>query len=117
MGEVALQDVVAARLGDRTEEIAKRIADSPYPFALVLSESRVVLGRVAASDLKASPDGPVDEVMDPGPKTDRPHKPAEGIAAELAARDLRWVTVTTPHGVLVGVVSRDQLEAAVKSKE
>ena len=98
-------------------EILKRIRDSPYPFALVLSSSRVVLGRLPASRCGEDADQAVEEVMDPGPKTVRPHKTAEGIAGDLAERDLRWAVVTTPDGELIGVASRDDLEAAVREWE
>jgi CBS domain-containing protein len=81
----------------------------------VLSAGRVVLGRVAASDLKNDPDLPVERLMDPGPKTVRPHKTAEGIAEELGKRGLNWAIVTTPEGELIGVVSRAELAAAIKA--
>jgi hypothetical protein len=53
-----------------------------------------------------------DEVMEPGPKTFRPSKPAGAIAAELGERGFRWAIATTPEGELIGVASRAELEAA-----
>ena len=90
----------------------ERVADSPYPFALVLSIGRVLLGRLRASMLDCDPELEAQEVMEPGPSTVRPHKTAEGIAHELAERDLRWAVVTTPDGELIGVAARTELEAA-----
>jgi CBS domain-containing protein len=116
MGHLAREDAVTCRLSDRASEIRQRVADSPYPFALVLSEGGVLLGRAATSALEGDPDPPVGELMDPGPKTVRPHKTAEGVAAELTERDLQWAIVTTPEGELIGVASRAALEAAVKAR-
>jgi CBS domain-containing protein len=71
------------------------------------------LGRVAKSHLECDPKMSVEEVMDPGPSTVRPHKTAESVAGDLAKRDLRWAIVTTPEGELIGVASRADLQAAV----
>jgi CBS domain-containing protein len=90
------------------------VRESPYPFAVVLSTNRVVLGRVPASHCQGDADQPVEQVMDPGPKTVRPHRTAETIAHDLAERDLRWTLVTTPEGELIGIVSRIDLEAAAQ---
>jgi predicted transcriptional regulator len=106
---------VICRLSDTVGEVSRRIAESDYPFALVLSVGRVVLGRVAASDLTGDPDLPIDRVMDPGPKTVRPHKTAEGTAQDLSERGLNWAIVTTPDGELIGVASRAELGAALKA--
>ena len=113
VAEFARRDVVICRLDDAAGEVRGRIGDSPYPFGLVLSLSGVVLGRIPDSRLDCEPARRVEEVMDPGPKTVRPHKTAAGIAHDLAERDLRWAIVTTPHGELIGVAARAELEAAV----
>jgi hypothetical protein len=72
----------------------------------------VLLGRLRASMLDCDPQLRAEDVMEPGPSTVRPHKTAAGIARDLAERDLRWAIVTTPHGELIGVAARDELEAA-----
>lgn len=112
---MAHDDAITCQLSDTTGEVGRRVADSPYPFALVLGDQRVVLGRVPASDLAENPDVQVQEVMDPGPKTVRPHKTAEGTAQELGERGLTWAIVTTPEGELIGVVGRPELEAAIRA--
>ena len=117
VGDLARDDVVSCRLGDRVGDILERVHDSPYPFAIVLSESGVVLGRLPVSRCGEDLDRPAELAMDPGPKTVRPHKTAEGTASDLAERDLRWAIVTTPDGELIGVASRENLEAALKKRE
>ena len=117
VGQLARDDVVSCRLGEPVGLIRERVRESPYPFAIVLSSSRVVLGRLPASRCAGDADQPVEQVMDPGPKTVRPHRTAQSIASDLADRNLRWVIVTTPDGELIGVASRENLEAAVKKRE
>jgi hypothetical protein len=92
--------------------VRERVAASPYPFAVVVSTGGVVLGRLPLSKCDRDPELPVEQVMEPGPKTYRPHKSPAGTAAELAERGLRWAIVTTPEGELLGVASRADLEAA-----
>ena len=117
VADLARDDALTCTLADRVGEIRERVQDSPYPFALVLSTSRVVLGRLPSSQMDCDPQLPAEAVMDPGPKTVRPHKTAEGIAQDLADRDLRWAIVTTPDGELIGVASRADLDAALKERE
>jgi CBS domain-containing protein len=57
-----------------------------------------------------------EEVMEPGPKTVRPHKSAAGVARQLAEKDLRWAVITTPEGVLIGVAARRDLEDATAAE-
>jgi hypothetical protein len=114
VGDVARDDAVTCDLKDRAGEIRDRIEASPYPFALVLGDRRIVLGRVAKSGLECDASELVEDRMDPGPSTVRPHKTAQGTAEDLAKRDLRWAIVTSPEGELIGVAARAELEAAVR---
>jgi predicted transcriptional regulator len=113
VADLAKDDVVTCGLGEPVEAVARRVENSPYPFALVLGASRVVLGRASASHLKTDQERRVEDVMDPGPSTVRPHKTAQGVAEDLAKRNLRWAIVTTPDGEFIGVAARSELEAAV----
>jgi CBS domain-containing protein len=111
VGDFARDDVVTCVLDDPVGEVGRRIAESPYPFGLVTSSGGVLLGRLRSSMLDCDPRLRADEVMEPGPKTFRPSKPAGVIAVELGTRGFRWAIVTTPEGVLIGVATRAELEA------
>jgi hypothetical protein len=115
VGDLAREDVITCALGDRVGPVREQVAGSPYPFALVLSDSRVLLGRLRSSMLECDPGLTAEQVMEPGPRTLRPHKTAAGIAEDLAQRELRWAIVTTPEGKLIGVAARAELEAAVSA--
>jgi hypothetical protein len=84
--------------------VHERIDASRYGFGLVTSAGGVVLGRLRRSALDCDPTARIEDVMEPGPSTVRPHTPAAKLAKRLAARDLKTAIVTTPEGVLLGVV-------------
>ena len=58
---------------------------------------------------------PVEAVMEPGPSTVRGDSHLEPLAELRRRRYLTSLSVTTPDGVLLGVVRRDDLEATLAS--
>jgi CBS domain-containing protein len=103
-------DIVPCRLTDTIGDVAERIADSAYGFALVTSESNVLLGRLRASALNIPPDIPAEEAMENGPSSVRPDTPADELARRLRAHDLKTAIITTPEGELIGIARRADLE-------
>jgi CBS domain-containing protein len=103
---------VTCRLEDQVGEVGARIEKSPYPFGLVTSSSGVILGRLRSSMLDCDPGLRAEQVMEPGPKTFRPHRSPVAVAEELGARGFRWAIVSTPEGELIGVATRSELEQA-----
>ena len=99
-------------LDDRVGEVREQIERSGYGFALVVAPGGVLLGRLRGSALDCDPALKVEEVMEPGPSTVRPHRAASRVADQLAERDLRWAIVTDPEGRLIGVARREDLEGA-----
>jgi CBS domain-containing protein len=115
-GRMMRDDAVLCRPTDRIADVRDSIERSPYPFALVTSDDDTLLGRAPTHALDPASDRPVWDVAEPGPKTFRPHISAEKVAAELADKGLRSAIVTTPEGRVLGVASREDLEAARKSE-
>ncbi|HJS92665.1 MAG TPA: CBS domain-containing protein [Solirubrobacteraceae bacterium] len=109
-GRVIRADAALCRPTDRMSHVCELIERSPYPFALVMSDDRTLLGRAPSSALDPASERPVWEVAEPGPKTFRPHAAAEKVAGVLADLGLRWAIITTPEGRLLGVASREDLE-------
>ena len=72
---------------------------------IVLNDEGVVLGRVRRGDRDDS-DQTAEAVMEPGPATVRAHEPLDELLARMARRGVAEVIVTTPEGVLLGVVRR-----------
>src|SRR5829696_5935334 len=70
VGDVARSDVVTCSLASHVGDVRALIESSPYGFALVTSEQRIVLGRLRRSKLDGEADDrPVEDVMEPGPST------------------------------------------------
>src|SRR2546421_12814894 len=105
-GSCALDDVVTCALDEPVGSVLTRIEESPYGFALVVSEGGVVLGRLRRSALEGDPQTPAESVMEPGPSTVRPDTPAAELAQPLHQPELNTAVVTTPEGRLIGVVRR-----------
>jgi hypothetical protein len=116
VGQYARTNLVTCALDDLVGPLRGRVASSPYPFALVLGPAGVLLGKLRAATLDCDPALRAERVMEPGPKTYRPHRTAAGVAQDLTERGLRWAIVTTPRGVFIGVAAREELEAAVKAE-
>jgi rhodanese-related sulfurtransferase/CBS domain-containing protein len=102
-------EVVSCSPGESIEEARTRIDSSAFGFGLVVNEGGIVLGRLRRSLLQQSEGGVVEEVMEVGPSTVRANVRAEELRERLEQRELRCAIVTTPDGVLLGVVRRADL--------
>jgi CBS domain-containing protein len=103
-------DVVTCELGERIADVRERVAGSRYGFAFVVSPGRVLLGRLRRAALDGDGDRTAGEAMEPGPSTIRADKQLEPLAERMRTNDLTSMPVTTPEGVLLGLVRRDDLE-------
>lgn len=109
---LARDDVVTCSLDTPIDEIADKIAASPYGFALVLTANRTLLGRLRRSKLVGVDSWtPAEEVMDPGPSTVRADLSVDELRKRLDDRDLKSALVSTPEGKLIGVVTRAALDS------
>jgi rhodanese-related sulfurtransferase len=111
-GRLARSDAVTCSIGDRAGDVLERIVGSLYGFALVLSPGGVLLGRLRRSALETAgeADG-IESIIEPGPSTIHAHLTADELHKRLAASSVRTLVVTTPGGVLLGVVRRDDIPA------
>jgi rhodanese-related sulfurtransferase len=111
-GRLARRDAVICSIHDQAGGVLERVAASPYGFALVLSSTGVVLGRVRRSVLETAgeADG-VLPIMEPGPSTIRPHLTSDELRQRLEGSSVRTLVVTTPGGMLVGILRRDDISS------
>jgi rhodanese-related sulfurtransferase len=111
-GRLARRDAVTCSIEDRARDVLERVVASPYGFALVLSPAGVLLGRVRRSALEtaAEADG-IESIIEPGPSTIRAHLTSDELRKRLESSGVRTLVVTTPGGVLLGVVRRDDIPA------
>jgi hypothetical protein len=109
VGDLARDDVVTAGLGDSAAELARRIDDSPYGFALVLADDGTLLGRLRRSAIEDGTAATAEELVTPGPSTVRPDTDPAELRKKLDAKDLKTAIVSTPEGHVIGVVLRRAL--------
>jgi CBS domain-containing protein len=102
--DVVRDDVVRARLDEPVGHVRSRVEQSPYGFALVVSDDGTLLGRLRKRALEGNPEASSEEMMEPGPSTVRLHTVARELAEQLRNRDLKTAVATDPEGRLVGVV-------------
>jgi rhodanese-related sulfurtransferase len=109
-GRLARRDAVTSSLEDQPRDVLERVVASPYGLALVLSSAGVLLGRVRRSVLETAreADG-IESIIEPGPSTVRAHLTSDELGTRLEDSGVRTLVVTTPGGVLLGVVRRDDI--------
>lgn len=110
-------DAVTCGLQEQIRGVAGRVAASPYGFALVVSDGGVLLGRLRRAMLEGDSQAVAADVMEPGPSTVRANVAADALRDRLRSRDLRTAVVTTPEGLLLGIVRRRDLEAGAPPEQ
>jgi CBS domain-containing protein len=109
-GRLARHDVATCTIDSPAGEARRTLTDSPYGFALVLSPTGVLLGRVRRSALQGLSDrDPIEPITEPGPSTIRPNLTAAELSRRLEGSDVRTLVVTRPDGTLIGIVRRDEI--------
>lgn len=117
VGELADGDPPTCALSDQAGIVRARLEDSRYGFCMVLSEQRIVLGRVRRSALSsAGDDATAESLMEPGPSTVRPNKTVGEVVERLAKNELKTMVVTTPAGRLLGVFHRSDGERLLREQ-
>jgi Mg/Co/Ni transporter MgtE len=109
-GRLARRDAVTSSLEARARDVLERVVASPYGFALVLSPAGVLLGRVRRSILETAGEADrIESIIEPGPSTIRAHETSDKLRERLEDSAVRTLVVTTPGGVLLGAVRRDDV--------
>jgi CBS domain-containing protein len=109
-GELAHRDVPTCTLDERLAEVRERIRATGWDTCIVVTEQRVVLGRLGRKAVASDSDESVEEAMSPGPSTVRPSIGTDALLERMRPRNLSSYLVTTPDGRLVGLVRRHELE-------
>jgi Mg/Co/Ni transporter MgtE len=109
-GDVAHREVPTCALDQPLAAVRERVRAAGWDTCIVVTEQRVVLGRLGRKAIAADSDESVEEAMSPGPSTVRPSIGTDALLERMRARKLTSYLVTTPDGRLVGLVRRDELE-------
>jgi CBS-domain-containing membrane protein len=103
-------DVARALLDEPVGQVRTRVDQSPYGFALVVSDDGTLLGRLRKRALEGDPNATSEQMMEPGPSTVRLDTEAGKLAERLRQSDLKTAVVTDPEGRLAGVVRLADLD-------
>jgi CBS domain-containing protein len=109
-GDVARRDVPACRLDEDLPEVRQRVRDAGWDTCFVVTDERVVLGRLGRGALAAADDVTVEDAMTEGPSTVRPSIGIDALLKRMTDRNLETFPVTTADGRLVGLALREDLE-------
>jgi CBS domain-containing protein len=114
-GTVARRDVPTCKPGDRVADAAATARTAGASVCMVVNEERVVLGRLRDEALAGDQAATVEEVMEEGPTTTRADDDLEALTARMRKRSVASIVVTDPDGRLIGVLYREDAEAALRS--
>jgi CBS domain-containing protein len=107
--DVVRRDVPVCSLGERLGDVRERVIAAGWDACVVVSQERVVLGLLRATELQADPHLLVDQVMRPGPSTYRPFVSVADMRRTMIDRNLESSPVTTSDGKLVGLVRKQDV--------
>jgi Mg/Co/Ni transporter MgtE len=111
--DVARPDVPTCDLNERVGTVRKRVEEAGWEECVVVNDHRIVLGILQGEQFEqATDDEIVEDVMRPGPGTFRPHVHIEELAAFMARHDRESAPITTCDGELMGMLMREDAEAA-----
>ena len=100
------RDMPTCRLTDRLGDIRHRVQAAGQEDCVVLNDAGILSGYLGGKALDAAPQTTVDQVMETGPSTIRPHVSLAEIAPSMRARDIDRILVTTAAGQWMGVMHR-----------
>lgn len=115
-GDLARRDVPTCSLDDDLARVRERVRAAGWDLCVVLDPTGVVVGRLGHGAIEADDLGTVERTMREGPGTVRPNAPLEPLVERLRERNLQTALVTTSDGELVGVVRREEAEAALEAR-
>jgi CBS domain-containing protein len=106
-------DVPTCGPGDRLHDVCESLEESDWDTCFVVDARRVVLGRIGRRAIRGRADVTAEEAMTAGPSTIRPSARLQAVVERIEKQNLSSLPVTTPDGVLVGLITRRDAEAAL----
>jgi Mg/Co/Ni transporter MgtE len=114
-GAVVRRNVPTCKPDDRVADAAATAKPARAGVCMVVNDKRVVLGRLRGDALQEDPAATVEDVMEDGPTTTRADDDLERLTARMRDRSVASIVITDPDGRLIGVLYRDDAEAALRA--
>jgi Mg/Co/Ni transporter MgtE len=90
--------------------VRQRVRAEGWETCIVITDDRVVLGRLGRKALASDADVSAEEAMSRGPVTIRPSIGIDALVERMRERKLTSYVVTTPDGRLIGLVRLNEIE-------
>lgn len=101
-------DVPTCSLDDTVGEVRRRTSAAGWDECVVVDCDGMVAGRIRGAAWDAAPDVEIAAVMEEGPSTVRPDQELRPLVKRMEHRGTKLVLVTTPQGVLLGALLREE---------
>jgi CBS domain-containing protein len=102
--------VPTCQLTDRLGDVRDRVVRAGWDVCVVIGGTSVVLGLLRGGAFNAVPESIIEQIMESGPTTIRPHVTVESVAENMRKQGAEHSVVTTLDGRLVGVLYRKDAE-------
>lgn len=99
-----------------SEQVRAELQPGADSICAVTNESGIVLGRVRWTDLPEEDGIRVEEFMQFGPATVRPREELRDLVKRMKRAGVKTILVTSPKGLLLGIVHRDDGERFVRDR-
>jgi CBS domain-containing protein len=109
-GDVARRDVPTCRLDERVDSVRDRLRAARGEQAVVVNDAGVILGVVSEDVLTGYGEATVEDIMEPGPRTVRPHLKLHEAEETMTGAERDRLLVTTSAGELIGVLRREDVD-------
>lgn len=115
VGDVVDQHVTTCTAHATLEEIRAILGAGDASSCVIVNDAGVVLGRVGLKNLTGT--SRLAEVVEPGPATVQLSESLGPLTERMAKANVESILVTTPKGVLLGLVQRSAAEAFLESND
>jgi CBS domain-containing protein len=111
--DVMREDVPTCRLDERIGDIQSRLENTIWSVCGVINAERVLLGMLRGKCWDAPPDTLAGDIMRAGPSTIRPNEDLAAVTGRMQERNVSALFVTSSDGRLMGLLRREDAEAAL----
>jgi Mg/Co/Ni transporter MgtE len=113
-GAYVRTDVPTCRPEDRLHLVCERLDATSWDTCFVVDEHGVVLGRLGRRAIRGRADVLAENAMTSGPSTIRPSARLRDVVERMQRQTLTNLPVTRSDGTLVGLLRREDAEAALR---
>jgi rhodanese-related sulfurtransferase/CBS domain-containing protein len=112
--DMAMKNVPTCALRERMENVQHRRRPTD-DICVIVNDRGIVLGMIDGEAWNADPQSRVSEVMNPGPRTFRPHTDPKQAIKAMRDEDIESALVTTADGELLGVIRHKKTQKTHKA--